>query len=81
MRFQKEPSYEETLKTEVNRLIYIGVLTCKKNSEWAAPTFVIPKKDGTVCFISDFRELNKRMKRKPFPITKIQDLFLKLECF
>ena len=32
-------------------------------------------------FISDFRELNKRIKRKPFPIPKIQDLLLKLEGF
>ena len=31
-------------------------------------------------FVS-FRELNKRFKRKPFPIPKIQDLFLKLEGF
>ena len=50
-------------------------------SEWAAPTFIIPKKDGTVRFISDFRELNKRIKRKPFPIPKIQDLLQKLEGF
>jgi hypothetical protein len=38
-------------------------------------------KDGTVRFISDFRQLNKRIKRKPFPIPKIQDLLLKLEGF
>ena len=50
-------------------------------SEWAAPTFIIPKKDGYVQFISDFRELNKRIKRKPFPIPKIQDMLLKLEGF
>ena len=50
-------------------------------SEWAAPTFIIPKKDGTVRFISDFRELNKRIKRKPFPIPKIQEMLLKLEGF
>ena len=50
-------------------------------SEWAAPTFIIPKKDGSVRFISDFRELNQRLKRKPFPIPKIQDLLLKLEGF
>ncbi len=50
-------------------------------SEWAAPTFIIPKKDGTVRFISDFRELNLRLKRKPFPLPNIQDLLLKLEGF
>ena len=46
---------------------------------WAAPTFIIPKKDGTVRFISDFRELNKRIKRKPYSIPKIQDLMQKIE--
>ena len=59
----------------------IGVLKKVNRSEWAAPTFIIPKKDGSVRFISDFRELNKRIKRKPFPIPKIQDLLLKLEGF
>ena len=66
--------HEKTLRDEVERLIKIGVL-CKVNrSEWAAPTFVIPKKDGTVRFISDFRELNKRIVRKPYPIPHIQDI-------
>ena len=73
--------HEETLRKEVDRLVEIGVLKCINNSEWAAPTFIIPKKNRTVRFISDFRELNKRIKRKPFPIPKIQDLLLKLEGF
>ena len=47
----------------------------------AVSTFMIPKKNGTVCFISDFRELNKRIKKKPFRIPKGQDLLLKLEGF
>ena len=70
-----------TLKKEVDRLIKIGVLKKINNSQWAAPTFIIPKKNNTVRFISDFRELNKRIKRKPFPIPKIQDLLLKLGGF
>ena len=73
--------HELTLKKEVNRLIKIGVLKKINNSQWAAPTFIIPKKNNTVRFISDFRELNKRIKRKPFPIPKIQDLLLKLGGF
>ena len=67
--------HEETLKTEVNRLVKIGVLKRKNNSEWAAPTFIIPKKNGTVRFISDFRELNKKIKRKPFPFLKYRIYF------
>ena len=48
-------SYEMTLKLEIERLCKLGVLRKINHSEWAAPTFIIPKKDGTVRFISDFR--------------------------
>ena len=66
---------------EVERLCETGVLRKVNRSEWAAPTFIIPKKDGSVRFISDFRELNKRIKRKPYPIPKIQDMLLNLDGF
>ena len=59
----------------------MGVLRKINNSEWGAPTFIQPKKNGTVRFLSDFRELNKRIKRKPYPLPKIQDLLLNLEGF
>jgi hypothetical protein len=71
----------ETLKMEVQMLVELGVLKKVNRSEWAAPIFIIPKKDGTVRFISDFRELNKRIKRKPYPIPYIQDMLLNLEGF
>ena len=71
--------HEETLKTEADRLVSIGVLKCKNSSEWAAPTFIIPKKNGIFRFISDFRELNKRFKRKPFPIPEIKGFLFQLE--
>ena len=63
--------HEKPLKTEVNRFISKDILNRTNNLEWAAPTFIIPKKKGEVYFISDFRELNKRIKKKPFPIPKI----------
>jgi hypothetical protein len=59
----------------------LGVLKRVNQSEWAALTFVIPKKDGSKCFICNFRELNKRIKQKPYPIPKIQNLLLQLEGF
>ena len=74
-------AYEKTLRDEVDRLCKAGVLRKINRSEWGAPTFIMPKKDLTVRFISCFRELNKRIKRKPFPIPKIQDMLLKLEGF
>jgi hypothetical protein len=73
--------HAETLKMEVDRLVEIGVLKKVNRSKWAAPSFIIPKKDGTVRFINDFRELNKRIKRKPFSILNIQDMLLNLEGF
>ena len=73
--------HEQTLRDEVQRLVKIGVLRKVNRSEWAAPTFIIPKKDATVRFISDFRELNKRIKRKPHPIPNIQDMLMKMEGF
>jgi hypothetical protein len=49
--------------------------------EWAAPTFIIPKKNGTVRFISDFRRLNKELKRKPYPIPKIAQMLQDIDNF
>ena len=46
-----------------------------------APTFIIPKKEITVRFISDFIELTKHLLRQPYPIPKIQDILLRLEGF
>jgi len=71
----------ETLYKEVMRLCEVGVLKRVNRSEWAAPTFIIPKKDGKVRFVSDFRELNKRIKRMPYPVPNIQDMLLNLEGF
>ena len=66
---------------EVDRLCQAGVLKNVNRSEWAAPSFIIPKKDGTVRFINNFQELNKRIRRKPYPIPNIQDMLLNLEGF
>jgi hypothetical protein len=59
----------------------VGVLERQPASEWASPSFIIPKKDKTVCFLSDFWEVNKRLIRKPFPIPKISKVLQEIEGF
>eukprot|EP00804_Cyclotella_cryptica_P023072 CCRYP_000324-RA/>CCRYP_000324-RA protein AED:0.44 eAED:0.44 QI:0/-1/0/1/-1/1/1/0/215 len=71
----------EITKREVQRLCDLGVLKWQDDSEWASPTFIIPKKDNTVRVVSDFREVNKRIVRKPLPIPKISTVLQELEGF
>ena len=66
---------------EVNRLLELDVLEWQPLSEWAAPSFIQAKKNGTVRFLTDFRELNKRIVRKPFPLPKISTVLQELEGF
>ena len=73
--------HKATLMKEINRLEGIGVLKRQSSSQWASPTFIIPKKDMTVRTITDFRELNKRIVRRPYPIPKISTTLQELEGF
>jgi hypothetical protein len=38
----------KTFKKELDHLVRIGVLAAQQESEWASPSFIIPKKDDRV---------------------------------
>ena len=69
------------MRDEVDRLVKLGVLKQITESEWAAPSFGVPKKNHQIRFVSDFRRLNKEIVRHPFPLPSIQDTLRRLEGF
>ena len=71
--FSIPQSYRNFAKEELKRLVEIGLLTPVFESKWSSPSFMIPKKDKTVRFLTNFRSLNKKLVRKSYPLLVIQD--------
>jgi len=52
-----------------------------EGSEWGSPTFIMPKSQGTVRFVSFFCRLNAKIVRKPYPLPRIADTLQQMEGF
>ena len=57
--------HEENFKKEVERLVLLGVLEVRNDSEWEHPSFAQTKpKSNRVRCLSDFRNPHKQLKQK-----------------
>ncbi|OWZ07401.1 Pol Polyprotein, partial [Phytophthora megakarya] len=70
--------HQQVVLGQVKRLVSFGALEPDKDSPGAAPCFVIPKKDGTVRFLTDFCGLNRALGRAYYPLSETQDLIREL---
>ena len=74
-------SQEAMFKKEVDRMVNLGILKPTFDSPWGSPSFGIPKKNGSMRFVTDLRQVNKRVVRKPYLIPKVSDIFTRLNGF
>jgi hypothetical protein len=66
------------IRNEVECLCQLNILCQCNESEWAAPSFGTPKKNGQIRFVSNFCQLNKWIICQPYPMLSIHKLF---KCF
>ena len=71
----------ENFHIELKRIVDIGVLTPVQRSQYGTPVFIIPKKEGTVRFITDYHGLNQKLARKTYPLPIISKNMQTLEVF
>ena len=50
-----------------------------KNSDWAAPSLLVPKKDGSYRLVVDYRGLNKQIEKVKSPLQEINEVIYSLE--
>ena len=54
-------------------------LIAPTHSDWAAPSILVPKKDGSFRLVVDYRGLNKQIEKTFWPFPRISDVIGSLE--
>jgi hypothetical protein len=68
-------------KAEIQHLVDIGVLKPIYDSPWGSPAMALRKPTGGLRIVSDFRQVNTMLRRKPYPMPKIDELFQSIDGF
>jgi hypothetical protein len=71
--FSVPKAYKSMICDEVECLCHLNILHWCNESEWAAPSFRTPKKNGQIQFVSDFHQLNKWIIHCPYQMPSIHE--------
>jgi len=74
-------THRQHFKQIITDLIKNNVLRRIISSNWAFPSFLVPKKNGTFSLVSDFRRLNKLIADASYPLPQIKDVFHRRSSF
>ena len=72
---------KENILKEIKHLLEIGFLTPVHNIQYGTPVFIIPKKEGTMRFITDYLRLDHKLVRKYYSLPRIGETMHQLEGF
>ena len=64
----------EAFRKKLLRLCKLNILEPIGESKWAHPSFIMSKKDGTICWISNLLKLNKVIKQQVYPLPIIANI-------
>jgi hypothetical protein len=71
-------SQVQSVKEHIKYLESLGIIR-PSNSLYASPTFIVPKKDGSIRMVHDYRKLNAQTVVPSYPLPHLDDLIHRLE--
>jgi hypothetical protein len=69
------------VKTVINKMVDLGVLKPNFDSPWGSPTLAFRKPSGDICIVTDFRQVSLLLRRKPYPMPNIAELFQQIDGY
>jgi hypothetical protein len=67
MPYRLNPKYKKKFKTELDRVLEVGIIELVKESEWISPMVVQDMKIGEIGICVYLRKLNDECLHDPFP--------------
>ena len=69
----------QKVEEELDRLERAKIIEPVRHSQWAAPLVSVIKSDGSIQLCGDYHTtVNRAAKLDPYPLPKIEDLFVSL---